>query len=203
MVLNIAPCVLVLISRRYYSAGFPKLKGSYEFKKETKRVKVSLEQTQVDEKSGVVLFDIAPVIEITDETGKQYRTTLLFEGTRGTVVMELTGKPVSVVVDPDCSLLHTLDFNPGTELLAHTLTHSPSVPHRVWAAKELIKARTPRSSVNRMTEHTRTNPPPQNGTYQSLKVVETAMQAEKFYGVVGETTSALAKSKSPFALDGE
>ncbi len=142
MVLKIALVCQILISRRFYSAGFPKLKGSYEFKKETKRVKVTLEQTQVDEKSGVALFDIAPLIEITDETGKQHRVTLVFEGARGSVVVELAGKPVSVVVDPDCALLHTLDFNPGTELLTHTLTHSSSVPHRVWAAKELIKART-------------------------------------------------------------
>jgi aminopeptidase N len=124
----------------YYSAGFPKLKGSYEYKKETNRVKVTLEQTQVDEKSGVALFDIAPIIEIVDEAGKVYRATLVFEGARGSVVVQLEGKPVSVVVDPDYSLLHTLDFNPGTELLKHTLTHSSSMPHRVWAAKELIKA---------------------------------------------------------------
>jgi aminopeptidase N len=116
------------------------LKGSYEYKKETNRVKVTLEQTQVDEKSGVALFDIAPVIEIVDEAGKVYRATVVFEGARGSVVVQLEGKPVSVVVDPDYSLLHTLDFNPGTELLKHTLTHSSSMPHRVWAAKELIKA---------------------------------------------------------------
>jgi hypothetical protein len=29
------------------------------------------------------------------------------------------------------------------------------------------------------------------------------MKTEKFYAVIGETAAALAKSKSPFALDGK
>lgn len=141
MVLIIAHVSPLIALFRYYSAGFPKLKGSYEFKKETNRVKVTLEQTQVDEKTGVALFDIAPVIELVDEHGKTYRATVVFEGARGSVVVQVDSKPMSVVVDPDYALLHTLDFNPGTELLKHTLVHSASMPHRVWAAKELIKAR--------------------------------------------------------------
>jgi hypothetical protein len=55
------------------------------------------------------------------------------------VTITLSNKPVSVEIDPNDSLLFSLDFNPGIELLNHTLSHSKSVAHRIWAAKELIK----------------------------------------------------------------
>jgi aminopeptidase N len=164
----------------FYSRGYPKLKGTYKYNVELKKVTVTLEQTQMDTKTGVGLFDtIEPEIEIVDEKNQRYIDKIKFEGSVGAVTLSVANKPVSIEVDPSDSLLFALDFNPGIDLLTHTMTNSKSVAHRIWAAKELIK----------------------NGSFDAMEKVKEAMRVEKFYGVHTEIAAALANSKSPFALD--
>ena len=161
-----------------YGKGYPRLKATFKHDAEKDEARLTVEQTQEDEKSGVRLFAFPLDIEIEDDEGKR-AITLEIEEKRHTAVFPIRGKPKQVRLDPQSRVLFKLDFNPGDDLLRRTLTERGSVRGRIRAAVELIKT----------------------GRRANLQAVKEAMADEPFWGVRCAVAEALGASGAAEAVD--
>ncbi|KAJ3020342.1 hypothetical protein HKX48_000955 [Thoreauomyces humboldtii] len=163
-----------------FSNGFPAFKGDYTFCAEKRQVEITCEQTQVDPSQSIPLFDCILTVEIIDSDGKAHRQNMDFssEGNhaRSSVVIPLgNALPCVIRVDPDCTLLFTMDMNPGEGVLGNTAKSAEGVIPRVWAYRELIKI----------------------GGASALQKVHEAVVAEPFYEVRMRVAEALGEAKTP------
>lgn len=161
-----------------YGKGYPKLKVSYAHDAEKNQATVTIEQTQKDEKSGINHFNVELDIAIEDESGWHDRTVTI-EDAKHVFVLATTGKVKQLRIDPTNRLLHSLDCNPGDDLLKTTLTAAPDIQGRIWAARELIKT----------------------GKRANFEAVAAAMESEPFYGTRVTVASALGEHKTNLAIE--
>ncbi|KAG0168668.1 hypothetical protein DFQ28_000363 [Apophysomyces sp. BC1034] len=163
------------------SKGFPKIKGDYEYDKVENRIKIVLSQTQVDEANDVPLFEFDLELELTDDQGKTYVSSVHFDCESSiTTYIHLKGgaSPSILRVDPDGRVLFTLDMAPDQDVLVNTAKSAKDVVNRIRAYQQLIKG----------------------GSRSALKAVQNMIVQEPFYGVRIEAAAALAKLQSTFSL---
>jgi len=166
-----------------HGKGYPKLKVTFEFDKEKACATFTIVQTQVPEKPGKddepvepFAFDLTVAWEAED--GEWSRRTVAMDTRRHCFVVDMPAAPKQIRIDPDGSLLHRPDFNPGNGMLERAVRHAPDVVGRILAAEELAKT----------------------GKRKNLEIVGDAFEAEAYYGVRSEMVSAVAKSKVAAAI---
>lgn len=121
-----------------YSAGYPKLEASFSYDEKTQLAKISLTQTQVDEKHKIGLFNFPLVVEWEVEENQFDRQKYHISEKKHTLYFHCTKKPLQVRLDPDFESLFSLDFNPGVDLLSRQLAKS-NIIGKIYAARELAK----------------------------------------------------------------
>jgi len=162
----------------FHSPGYPKLKASMRHSREDGLLTLTIEQTQVDKKKRVGLFDLDMPVAIQTADGEWIRRRVALSEARHEVVVALAAKPKQVVFDPDMEVLFTLDFDPGLDVLTAELTGAPTVRGRVSAARRLGKA----------------------GGRRQVRVLVDAYGAEPFWGVRVAIARALGAAGSAEAV---
>ncbi|KAI7881545.1 hypothetical protein K492DRAFT_230251 [Lichtheimia hyalospora FSU 10163] len=164
-----------------YSKGYPTFKGSFDHDLANGTARISITQTQVSDNDNIPLFGLDLEIELTDDQGHVYNTTLIFDReatAMATIHLNKDAQPKILSVDPEMKLLYTLDMSASESVLQHTATEAADVQSRVWAYNELIKI----------------------GSYSALSFVADHIMEEPFYGVRIQASSALGKLKSAQSL---
>lgn len=117
--------------------GYPRLKASWAHDAESGLGTLKVEQTQVDSDRGVGEFRFPLTIAVEDKDGVWSQHTLQVDGTEAMLVLSLPAAPLQVVLDPECGLAASLEFDPGASMLMRSLTACPHVRGRVHAATTL------------------------------------------------------------------
>ena len=162
----------------FHSPGYPKLKASMKHSRETGLLTLTVEQTQMDSKAGVGLFDLEPTVSIVTAQGETIRRRIALSAARHEVVVAMSERPKQVVFDPDFESVFTLDFDPGLDILTHELRGASTVRGRISAARRLGK----------------------NGQRGAVRALVEAYDAESFWGVRVEIAKALASAGSAEAV---
>ena len=122
----------------FRSKGYPILKAGFEYDKEKGRGKFTFEQTQVDEKKGIELFELDLEIAWQDAEGMNHSETIRL--TKGTQIVYVSmDEPKHVALDPNMKALFEAEFNPGDDKLRHLLAHAGTVRETMQAVSELAK----------------------------------------------------------------
>ena len=161
-----------------HSPGYPKLKASMSHSREDGQLTLTVEQTQVDKKKKVGLFDLTMPVAIQTADGDWISRRWTLSGARHDLVIPLAAKPKQVVFDPDMEVLFTLDFDSGLDVLTTELTTAPTVRGRISAARRLGKG----------------------GNASYVNALVDAYAKESFWGVRVEIAKALAAAGSAEAV---
>ncbi len=156
-----------------YGPGYPQLKASFDYDDERKLVNIKIEQQQVNPEKSIPAFNF--LLEVQLETEKGVFETKVFEikDKEHTFYFSAPHKPLQVRIDPDYKLLHTLDFNPGKDLLRYQLVNGNAIG-RILAAHELAK----------------------DGGINNIRAISEAYKNEKFWGARVQFAGALAAAES-------
>ncbi|MFT5681683.1 MAG: aminopeptidase N [Myxococcota bacterium] len=119
------------------SPGFPILKTTTSFTDGV--LTVTVEQTQVNAKKGIGLFDFSLDVAVETADGQWTRQTMRLSEARHTLRIPSQVKPLQVVIDPEVKVPHRLKFDPGHDMLVRSLSHSPWITGRIHAATALAK----------------------------------------------------------------
>lgn len=161
-----------------FGKGYPKLKCSYSHDKDKGEFTISIEQTQVDKKKGVGLFDFTTEVGWFID-GKMHTQTLRIHERKHSVVVKVEGEPEIVRIDPKARSVCGIEFNPGDEMLRKQLTDSEDVIGRILAANELAKT----------------------GKRKNVAAVLDHYKNEKFWGVRVRMVQALGKAGTQSAVE--
>lgn len=122
----------------FHSKGYPILKVAYEYDKDKKRGKFTIDQKQVDKKKGVELFEMDLEIAWQDEKGKDHSEMVHLS--KATQVFQLAmDDPKHLSLDPNMNALFEAEFNPGDDKLIHLLEHGKTIRELMQAISELAK----------------------------------------------------------------
>ena len=158
------------------SPGYPKLKVTSAWK--DGQLELVVEQQQIDKDKGIGTFTFELQVDL-EVDGAWRRETLAIGGPRKGVTFGLDSEPTQIVIDPDCSLIHALEFQPGDDQLKRSLREAPTLRGRIQAARSLgVGAKA--SSVDALRE---------------------AFDAEPHGGVRAEIARALAKAGTQRAIE--
>jgi aminopeptidase N len=158
-------------------AGHPKLKLSSRHHSESGNFRISIEQSSHGgpKDAPPFRFPLELAIEVSEGSWEMHSIDL--EEKRHVLRIPMAEAPLQVVVDPSCKAVVELEYDPGKEMLARSLQHSPYIYGKIHAAETLVKS----------------------GRRSALNIVGQALEDEAFWGVRKSIVSALGKSKTPFA----
>ncbi len=159
----------------FKTAGYPDLKVGFSWNAKAKQATFSIEQKQA--KDGHTFefdFDLAWYI-----AGKRHTRTVSIHRAEHEFVVDCESDPDMVRVDPDCKVLHKLEFNPGDGKLKHQLQNA-DVLGQIYAARELAKT----------------------GKRENIQAIRDAFDRASFWGVRSEWAKSLADNPTQDALDG-
>lgn len=122
----------------FKSKGYPILKVSFEFDKEKKRGKFTIEQKQIDKNRGVELFDMDLELAWQDNDGKDHVEVVHLHKQEQVFQIKMD-EPKHVMLDPDMKALFESEFNPGDEKLRHLLHNGKTIKSLMQAISELAK----------------------------------------------------------------
>ncbi len=157
--------------------GYPKVKAGYAYDPRRGEATITLEQTQVDEKEGVGLFDLRFDVQVV-VAGTAHAREVRLSRAKQVVVIPVPGAPEQVRVDPDARVPMALELAPGDDLLRRQLASAPDVVGRVLAAQELCRS----------------------GKRPNVEAVGRAYASEPFWGVREQMAEALAKTETGAAV---
>ncbi|MHA1610798.1 MAG: M1 family metallopeptidase [Promethearchaeota archaeon] len=162
-----------------YAAGYPQLKGKFNYDDKNKLAMVSITQTQVDDKHKIGIFKLPSlVIEWESEEGKMNRQTYQLTEKEHTFYFQCKKKPLQIRIDPGFQTLFSLEFNPGEDLLKRQLQKSDTIG-KIFAAVELGKT----------------------GSSKNLDAISTQYIAETFWGLKVEFLKALLSSNNYHGME--
>ncbi len=122
----------------FRSKGYPILKVSFEYDKKKGVGKFTFEQTQVDDKKGIELFEMDVEVGWQDGKGADYVDVVKLS--KGTQIVNIKmDEPAHVMLDPGMKALFEADFNPGDDKLRHLLENGKTVRGLMQAMSELAK----------------------------------------------------------------
>lgn len=160
----------------FRSKGYPVLKVAFEFNKEKGLGKFTFDQTQVDEKKGVELFEMD--LEIGWQDGQGVDHTEKIHLSKGTQIFNIKmEEPAHVVLDPHMKALFEAKFNPGDDKLRHLLKKGNTVRSLMQAVSELAKT----------------------GKRKNLQAIRDYLDGEKRWGLRIHAYRALGKVGNAFA----
>jgi aminopeptidase N len=162
----------------FHSPGYPQLKASMRHSREDGLLTLTIEQTQVDKKAGIGLFDLELNLAVQTEDGDWLHRRVELSEARHEVVFALEARPKQVVFDPDLDLLFSLDFDSGLDVLTAELRTAPTFRGRASAAERLGKG----------------------GKRRQIQALIDAYPNEPFWGVRVAIARALATSGSAEAV---
>jgi aminopeptidase N len=160
-----------------HGKGYPKLKASFAYDSKKKLGTFTIEQTQVDKKKGVGLFDFSSAIGWTID-GKLQTQQIQISDAKHQFTVAMDSEPEVLRLDPNARTVCGIEFNPGDERLRNQLETSTEVFGRILAANELCKT----------------------GKRQNINVVRDAYKTEKFWGVRNRMAEALSKAGTQDAV---
>jgi hypothetical protein len=105
-------------------------------------VQITLEQTQVNKKEGIPLFNFAIEIDIQDAEGRCYTSLVSFNGDSSKEIAIIpigAAKPFIIEIDPRGKILHSLEFNPGETILGNMAKSGKEISTRIHSYRELCK----------------------------------------------------------------
>lgn len=174
-----------------HGKGYPKLKITFSHDKEVKQGTFTIEQTQVSgtpssgnggkaaESGSVGAFAFPLAVAWEPGENRFERRTLEVSKQRQSFVVDMPEAPLQIRIDPDGSLLHRPEFNPGDEMLRRALRGAPDVVGRILAAEELVKT----------------------GNRGNFDAVRDAFEHEPFWGVRREAARAVGESRGAAAVE--
>ncbi len=122
----------------FRSKGYPILKASFEFDKKKGQGQFTFEQTQVDAKRGIELFDFDLEVGWQDSKGLDHIENVHL--TKGTQIVKIKmSEPAQLILDPNMKALFEAEFNPGDDKLRHLLGNGKTVRGLMQAMSELAK----------------------------------------------------------------
>ena len=122
----------------FRSKGYPILKVSFEYDKKMGQGKFTFEQTQVDDKKGIELFEMD--VEVGWQDGKGVDHGHIVHLTKGTQILNIKmDEPAHITLDPNMKALFEAEFNPGDDKLRHLLENGKTVRGLMQAISELAK----------------------------------------------------------------
>ncbi|MDC1143137.1 M1 family aminopeptidase, partial [Planctomycetota bacterium] len=161
-----------------HGKGYPKLKASFKFDSKKKLGTFTIEQTQVDKKKGVGLFDFSTDIGwVIDGQLQTQKVQISDAKHQFTVSMET--EPEVLRLDPNALTVCGIEFNAGDEKLRKQLEISSDVFGKILAVNELCKT----------------------GKRQNINTVRDAYKTEKFWGVRNRMAEALSKAGTQDAVN--
>ncbi|MBN2156428.1 MAG: M1 family metallopeptidase [Candidatus Lokiarchaeota archaeon] len=160
-----------------YSPGYPKLKVKFNFDEKSHLASLKLDQTQIDEKKNIGVFQFPLEIMWETENGSFEREKFIISEKVQTLYFKCVKKPKQIRIDPDYVLLCSLEFNPGTDMLKQQLKTGDSIA-KIQAAKELTKT----------------------GKKKDLETVFHAYRDEKYWGTKVELAKLLKESPSLYGM---
>lgn len=161
----------------FYTAGYPDLKIKFNYDHKRKQGVFEIEQSQISR--NVPAFFLQSEFSWTIDN-EEVRWPVTLEQARHVLVVPMPGEPQLLRFDPECKVLHKLDFNPGEAILRRQLRQSPDVIGRILAGYELVKT----------------------GSRDNILAVVAAYASEPFWGVRREFANALGKANAEAALAG-
>lgn len=161
------------------SPGHPKLELSVRHDDAKHETSITITQTQRDDAKGIPLFAFDLPIEITTAT-RTFMVTVSVEDARHVLLLPLDAPAERVRIDPRCTALFELSWDPGAPALRAQLTQRDDVRGRILAAHALIKTAHPRDTA----------------------AVVDAFEVEPFWGVRCEWAEALGDAQTEAALSG-
>ncbi len=162
----------------FHKKGYPKLKVSFTHDAKAKVGKFMVEQTQVDEKKEIGLFDLNVDLAWVLVDGAHMQGVHIHKR-RHEFTVPMASPPVTVRFDPGLRALYKLEFNPGDMLLRTQLGAAPDILGRILAGETLIDG----------------------GKRANIEVVGAAYADEPYWGVRQMWGIALAKKANAAALE--
>ena len=117
--------------------GYPRLKATFKHDRGRSEGLLTIEQTQVDAKKGVGLFSFPIEVDVEKTEGEWVTATLEISKDKQSLLVPLDQRPRQVVIDPRGKTLHSLEWDPGMDLMKRSLKSAPTVPGRIQAARAL------------------------------------------------------------------
>ena len=163
-----------------YKAGYPEFQVRYSWDGATKKVKVTVKQTQ--QVTNVTPLFRTPVdVYVTTAQGQQ-KHRVYVEQASHEFIFDAASPPLMVNFDPEQWVLKTLDFPKSKEEWLYTLRHAPWAVERQRAVSELGKIK---------------------GDPAVLVALRDAALNDKFYGIRRSATQAFSQqATSPEVRDG-
>ena len=121
----------------FHSPGYPKLKATFKHDRGRAEGLLTIEQKQVDAKTGVGLFRFPIEVDVEKSEGEWITATLEVSQDKQSLLVPLDQRPLQVVIDPRGKTLHSLEWEPGLDLLERSLRHARTVCGRIQAARAL------------------------------------------------------------------
>ena len=162
----------------FRSRGYPILKASFEYNKKKGLGKFTFEQTQVDEKQGIELFELDLEIGWQDKKGGDHTETVQLKKATQIINIKMD-EPAYVALDPNMKALFEAEFNPGDDKLRSLLE----------------KGRTVRSLMQAMSELAKT------GKRKNLQAIKVYLDKEKRWGLRIHAYRALGKVGNSYAYN--
>ena len=160
-----------------YHGGVPELKATYAWDQVRGQAKLNVAQTQ--KVSGkVMLFDFPLPVRFIDEKGERHDFSVRIHETGEDFFFKLPAKPEVVRIDPDYTVLCSLDFKPPAPLLLAQLERKDDMMGRLLAVKAL-SGRKDRKSIDALKK---------------------ALQEDPFFGVRIEAAKSLAATHTAEAF---
>ena len=122
----------------FFSMGYPVLKVSFEYNKDSGRGKFIIEQQQVDNEKGIEAFKMDLDLLWQDAEGQDHRETLQLSRQEQVFMIKMS-EPSHIALDPDMKALFETDFNPGDDRLRHLLQNGKTVRSIMQAVSGLAK----------------------------------------------------------------
>ncbi|NNE92149.1 MAG: hypothetical protein HKN23_10920 [Verrucomicrobiales bacterium] len=160
-----------------HHGGSPKLKIAFSWDQTKKQAKLKIEQTQkVSEK--VMLFDFPLPVRFIDKDGNATDETVRVHLESEDFTFDLDQKPEIARIDPDLTVLKTVDFKLPNPMLFAQLANGDDMLGRLIAVKQLSGRK----------------------DHQSIEKLKATLNGDEFYGARMVAADSLAAAKSPEAL---
>ena len=160
-----------------FHGGEPLLKVAYAWDQERGQAKLTIQQTQKTSDK-VLLFDFPLPVRFVDEKGTVSDFSIRIHEASEDFYFTLPAKPAIVRLDPDLTVLTSIDLALPNVMLYAQLERGDDMMGRLLAAKAL-GGKNDSESLNRLQK---------------------ALSGDSFYGVRIEAARALAKTRTPEAL---
>jgi len=160
-----------------YHGGEPALKVAYAWDEGRHQAKLAVQQTQKTSDK-VLLFDFPLPVRFIDETGAIRNETVRVHETSEDFYFDLPAKPKIVRIDPELTVLASIDFTPANPLIHAQLENGADAIGRLLAATAL-GGKKDQENIDRLKK---------------------VLTDDPFYGVRIEAAAALNKTHTPEAL---